>query len=74
MNYFFQEIFSGPSSSSVFDKGLVTESVKWKDIIKYQAEYYSDSSKRSTEHMVLAYVTPVSYIDKIIKLFLSLFN
>ena len=55
-----QVIITGEVDQSVYDRGLVTEHVKWKDIVENHASYYQDTQQRAVQHMTLAYVTPVS--------------
>ena len=50
-------------TSSIFDKGLVTETAKWKDIVDNHHLWNQNGTDRGgmSEHsLVLGYVTPVS--------------
>lgn len=49
---------SGPVTSSVFDRGLVTEKPKWKEIVDNHGSYHRHTTKRAGNRMTLAYVTP----------------
>ncbi|XP_076038506.1 chitinase domain-containing protein 1 [Oratosquilla oratoria] len=49
---------SGAVSESVITKGLVTEKVKWKDIVTNHDTYSKDTSRRNIAQMTLGFVTP----------------
>ncbi|KAK7068385.1 Chitinase domain-containing protein 1 [Halocaridina rubra] len=49
---------SGPVTQNVYEKELVTEKPKWKDIVDNHNAYYRHTSKRAGKFMTLAYVTP----------------
>lgn len=52
---------TGQVDKSVFERGLVSELPKWKDIVENHGSYYHNTAQRAVQHMSLAYVTPVSY-------------
>ncbi|KAG0718738.1 Chitinase domain-containing protein 1 [Chionoecetes opilio] len=51
-------VVTGQVESSVDDRGLVTESPKWKDIVDHHARFHHNTAHRNVDHMTLAYVTP----------------
>ena len=64
-HHFFDEnsIFflqKGPVAESVFSKHLVSESVKYIEIVTHYQSYYKDVLQQNFEGDVLGYVTPVS--------------
>lgn len=49
---------------SVFDRGLVSEQPKWKDIVENHGSYHHNTAQRDVRHITLAYVTPVSFYNE----------
>lgn len=54
---------TGQVDRSVFERGLVSEQPKWKDIVEGHGTFHHNTAQRTVRHMTLAYVTPVSYHD-----------
>lgn len=54
---------TGQVDKSVFERGLVSEQPKWKDIVEGHGSFHYNTAQRAVQHMTLAYVTPVSYHD-----------
>lgn len=49
---------SGLVDKTVFERGLVTERPKWKDIVENHSSYSRNTAHRTVNHNTLAYVTP----------------
>ncbi|XP_042225616.1 chitinase domain-containing protein 1-like isoform X2 [Homarus americanus] len=49
---------SGSVNKTVFERGLVTDRPKWKDIVDNHGTYHRNTAFRAVNDMTLAYVTP----------------
>lgn len=58
----FAKVKTGPQSSSVFDRNLVTETTNIREILQNYKAYFKEVDNYDFDGLVLGYVTPVLYL------------